>query len=123
MDNGVIVVATNTWYAMRAADQIEFQWGPAPYPDTSEGHRQRIDQAFDQPLYYRPRDRGDVEAVLRGPGVIEGTYRVPYLAHATMEPMSATAWLRDGRLDIWAGNQFPTLAALVGANLTGLSRK
>ena len=123
MDSGVIVVAKNTWYAMRAAEQIEFQWGPAPYPETSEGHRQRIEQAFDQPLYYRPRDRGDVETALQGPDVIEGTYRVPYLAHATMEPMSATAWLRDGRLDIWAGNQFPTLAVLVGANLTGLPRE
>ena len=41
--------------------------------------------------------------------VIEAEYRVPYLAHATMEPMNATAWLRDGRLDVWSGNQGPTI--------------
>jgi isoquinoline 1-oxidoreductase beta subunit len=123
MDNGVIVVATNTWYAMRAAAQIEFQWGPAPYPENSEDHRQRIEQAFDEPFYYRPRDRGNVETAMQVPGVLGGTYRVPYLAHATMEPLNATAWLRGDRLDIWVGNQFPTLAVLVGANLTGLPRE
>jgi isoquinoline 1-oxidoreductase beta subunit len=39
-----------------------------------------------------------------------------------MEPVNATALLKDGRLDIWAGNQFPTLAVVVGARITGLDR-
>lgn len=122
MDTGVIVVATNTWYAFQAADQIEFDWGPAPYPETTAGHRERVELEFDKKHYYRPRDRGDVEAALEDAQVIEGEYKVPYLAHAPMEPLNATALLQDGRLDIWAGNQFPTLAVLVGARLTGLEK-
>ena len=120
MDTGVIVVATNTWYAFRAADQIEFDWGPAPYPATDAGHRESVERAFDKKPYYRARNRGDVETALQDARVIGGTYRAPYLAHATMEPLNATALLENGRLDIWAGNQFPTLAVLVGARLTGL---
>jgi isoquinoline 1-oxidoreductase beta subunit len=123
MDTGVIVVATNTWYALQAADQIEFDWGPASYPETTAGHRQRVGLAFDSEPYYRPRNRGDVEAVLKDAQIIEGSYSVPYVAHATMEPLNATALLQDGRLDIWAGNQFPTLAVLVGARLTGLKKE
>jgi isoquinoline 1-oxidoreductase beta subunit len=120
MESGVIVIATNTWSAFQAADQVEFDWGPAPYPETTEDHRERIELAFDQGHAYRARDRGNVDAALRTAPVVEGAYRVPYLAHATMEPLNATALLQDGRLDIWVGNQFPTLAVRVGARLTGL---
>ena len=123
MDDGVIVVATNTWHAFRAAEAIEFDWGPAPYPDTDADHRANVERAFDDRPYYRGRNRGDVDSALRDARVIEGSYRVPYLAHAAMEPMNATALLGEGRLDIWAGNQFPTLAVLVGARLTGLARE
>src|SRR5438874_748475 len=42
---------------------------------------------------------------LKGAHVIEAQYQVPYLAHATMEPMNATALYRDGRLEVWCGTQ------------------
>ncbi len=122
MDTGVIVVATNTWYAFQATDQIEFDWAPAPYPETTAGHRERVELELDNEPYYRPLDRGDVDEALKDAQIIEGEYGVPYLAHAAMEPLNATALLKDARLDIWAGNQFPTLAVLVGAHLTGLKK-
>jgi isoquinoline 1-oxidoreductase beta subunit len=122
MDTGVIVVATNTWYAFEAARRIEIDWSPARYPETTAGHRRSIEVEFFKEHYYRPRDDGDIETALNNVPVIEESYRAPYLAHAAMEPMNATALLKDGRLDIWAGNQFPTLAVLVGAQLTGLRK-
>jgi isoquinoline 1-oxidoreductase beta subunit len=122
METGVVVVATNTWYAFQAAEQIEFNWGPAPYPETTAGHREWLEAAFEAPPYYQARNDGDVEAALEGAPVIEGEYRVPYVAHAAMEPLNATALLKDGRLDIWVGNQFPTLAVLVATRLTGLKK-
>ncbi len=36
---------------------------------------------------------------------IEATYHVPYLAHAAMEPVNATALYKDGALEVWAGTQ------------------
>ena len=123
MDDGVIVVATNTWYAFRAADAITFDWEPAAYPATSDGHRQRVDGEFEREPYFTARDRGNVDAAIARGDALEGTYRVPYLAHATMEPLNATARLADGRLDIWAGNQNPTKARLIGATLAGLDKE
>ena len=52
--------------------------------------------------------------------MFEAAYSVPYLAHATMEPMTAAALLQDGRLTVWAGNQAPTQILTEGATLTGL---
>ncbi len=120
METGVIVVATNTWYAFQAADRIEFEWGPASYPETTAEHHERVALELDREPFHQPVKRGNVDRALDGGTIIEGEYRVPYLAHATMEPLNAAALLEDGRLDIWAGNQFPTLAVLVGAQLTGL---
>jgi isoquinoline 1-oxidoreductase subunit beta len=42
---------------------------------------------------------------LNGAQVIEATYTVPYLAHATMEPMNATAVYKNGELEVWSGTQ------------------
>ncbi|MEM9386040.1 MAG: molybdopterin cofactor-binding domain-containing protein [Pseudomonadota bacterium] len=125
MDNGLIVIASNTWYAMQAIEAVDFDWAPASHPDSTQGHRARVEAAFDGEPYARPRDTGDVDGALASAegDVLESAYRVPYLAHMTMEPLNATALLSDDRLDIWAGNQFPTLAVQVGAHLTGLREK
>ncbi len=120
MDNGVIVVATNTWYAFRAVDQIEFDWGETHYPETTGEHRDRTLKAFEQRPYYRPLDRGNVDAVFEDAEIISGEYHVPYLAHATMEPLTATALLKDGMLQIWAGNQWPTKAVDMATRIAGL---
>jgi isoquinoline 1-oxidoreductase beta subunit len=88
-----------------------------------EEHRASLAQSFEQGDLRIERDDGNVDAVLNDAKVIEGEYRVPYLAHATMEPMNAAALLVDGRLDIWAGTQFPTKAVKFGADIAGLPRK
>ena len=87
VENGVAVVATNTWTAMQALDAITFDWAPAPYPATSAEMQAALAAAFTPDMQdSRQRDDGDVEAALTG-DVFEAEYTVPYLAHATMEPM------------------------------------
>lgn len=117
LEDGIVVVATNTWYAMRAANMIDIEWGPAPYPETSEDHREVLVDAIDNDDGREWRNDGDVHRALEGSEVIEGMYHVPYLAHATMEPLNAVAWLRDGELDIWAGNQSPTHTQRIGSRI------
>jgi len=122
---GIAVIADNTWRAMRAAEAVEIDWADAPYPADTPGHMAAVEASFSEDrqdsLF---RDEGDVEATLdrdtnRGT-VVEAEYRVPYLAHATMEPMNAVAWLRNGILDIWAGTQAPTMAREKAAGISGL---
>ena len=115
LEGGVAVVATNTWYAFKAADAIEFDWGDADYPDTTAAQFAEIERAFGGRRDSRFRNDGSVEKALIEGADVEQEYRVPYLAHATMEPLNAVAYLRDGKLDIWAGNQAPTQAAKDGA--------
>jgi len=121
LENGIIVVASNTWYAMQATKTVTIDWEKANYPDTTEGHRESINEAFNTPPNTQPRNDGDVDQTMQGAVSIEGEYQVPYLAHANMEPLNALAHFHDNRLDLWAGTQYPTNARLIGAELLGLS--
>ena len=139
LGDGVGVVATSTWRAFKAIAAVEIEWGPAPYPADDEALHEAIVAAFDAEPDSTLRDEGDVEAEIeraRDAGdasFIEAEYRVPWLAHATMEPMNATAWLRDDvdggddgdgkggrRLEIVSGHQAPTSARDRAATLAGL---
>ena len=119
---GVAVVATSTWAAFQAADAITFDWDAATYPaDTSAILQVLADSFTPDRQDSRSRDDGDVDAALTG-DIMTASYAAPYLAHATMEPMTAAALLKDGRLTVWAGNQAPTQVLTEGAALTGLPR-
>jgi isoquinoline 1-oxidoreductase beta subunit len=117
---GVAVVASSTWAAMQAAQAITFDWAPAAYPADSAAITQALTNAFSPDFQdSRNRDDGDVDAALTG-DILTADYAAPYLAHATMEPMTAAALLQDGRLTVWSGNQLPTQILVEGAALTGL---
>lgn len=120
LENGVAVVATNTWTAMQAADAITFDWGPAPYPATSAEIGETLRASFTEDrIDSTNRNDGDVDAVLTADDW-QAEYTVPYLAHATMEPMSSAALLKDGTLTVWSGNQLPTQIVAEAQALTGL---
>jgi isoquinoline 1-oxidoreductase beta subunit len=118
--NGVAVVANSTWSAFKAMEAVEIEWEAAPYASTDTEMRAEVAASFTPDRQdSRNRDDGDVDAALPG-GAFAAEYAVPYLAHATMEPMTAGAWLEAGRLRVWAGNQLPTQVLKEAALITGL---
>jgi isoquinoline 1-oxidoreductase beta subunit len=71
------------------------------------------------------RNDGDALKVLGGEGggkgrKIDAIYEMPFLAHATMEPINCTVDLRADACDLWVGTQVPSLAQGAAAKLTGL---
>src|SRR5260370_11112510 len=70
------------------------------------------------------RHGGDFEkAFASAAKKIEAVYEVPFLAHATMEPMNCTAHAHDGRCEIWAPTQVPGAAADSIAKALGIPRE
>jgi isoquinoline 1-oxidoreductase subunit beta len=118
LGNGIAVIANNTWTAMQAAQLVDVQWGEADYPADTAALMTRIEAAFATAPDSRLRDDGDVEADLAKGDVINAEYRIPFLAHASMEPLNATAWVKpDGAVEVWCGNQAPVMTrdAIAGA--------
>ncbi|AHM04374.1 Isoquinoline 1-oxidoreductase beta subunit [Roseibacterium elongatum DSM 19469] len=122
LGDGVAVVASNTWLAMQAVDAIDIDWDDAPYPATSDALMGVIRAALDAAPNSTLRDDGEIDALEIAPEdrVIEAEYTVPWLAHATMEPMNATALYTGDRLEIWAGSQAPGFAEQRAAEATDL---
>ncbi|MCC0029678.1 MAG: xanthine dehydrogenase family protein molybdopterin-binding subunit [Brucellaceae bacterium] len=117
---GVGVIADNTWRAFQAAEAIEFDWGEAPYPAEMDGHWQTLSDSFtDERQDSRNRDDGDVEAALGAGEAVEAEYRVPYLAHAPLEPVNAIVRVTDERVDIWTGTQIPRFMQNNVSKITG----
>jgi isoquinoline 1-oxidoreductase subunit beta len=120
---GVGVIADNTWRGFKAANLIKFDWGQAPYPPTSAAMFDVVAGAF-VPDHQDSRFKnvGDIETALAGAGanVIKAEYKVPYLAHAPLEPMNVVVRLKDRRLDIWTGTQIPLFMVAGAASVAGL---
>ncbi|WP_170758817.1 xanthine dehydrogenase family protein molybdopterin-binding subunit [Ruegeria lacuscaerulensis] len=108
LGDGVAVIATNTWLANQAVEAIDVDWGDAPYPPETDAIFAKIAEAFDSEPNSTMRDDGDVATLPEGATEISAEYTVPYLAHATMEPMTATALFSGNKLEFWGGNQAPT---------------
>ncbi|WP_298846765.1 molybdopterin cofactor-binding domain-containing protein [uncultured Ruegeria sp.] len=108
LGNGVAVIATNTWLANQAVEAINVDWGDAPYPPETDAIFAKIAEAFEDKPNSTMRDDGNVSTLPEGASEISAEYTVPYLAHATMEPMTAAALYSGNKLEFWGGNQAPT---------------
>lgn len=124
---GVVVVANSWWRAQKALADVQITYAPSPNDTLSS---KDIAQSFEQALASQEgsgfTSKGDVDAALKAaPRVIESRYSVPYLAHATMEPMNCTAqWHADGaskgQLSVWVGTQVPSLVKWKAAQAAGI---
>lgn len=126
ISHGVAVIADNTWRAFRAADAIDIEWAAPDYPGTSAEIFETLEasvnnaDAFD----HRQRNEGDVETALtQSSEVVEARYRLPYLAHAPMEPMNALVKVSGGVVEIWTGTQIPLFIRDRAAAMAGVEKE
>ena len=121
--NGIGVIADNTWRAFKAAAALQPQWGPAPYPATQDALWALAAESFtDNRRDSRFKNEGDVDEYLSAASApLTAEYRVPFLAHAPLEPMTATAKFADGKLELWTATQVPRFAEQAAAKLAGIT--
>lgn len=120
LGDGIAVVARNTWIAMQAADLVDIAWGTSPHPKTMDEINTKIAEAFDGRANSTMRNDGDADTLPAGATEVAAEYHLPYLAHATMEPMNATALYTGEALTVWAGNQSPVIVRDKCAKIVGL---
>jgi isoquinoline 1-oxidoreductase beta subunit len=122
-DSAVGVLAGDTWTAMQAANMIDIQAVNDIELVNSEELRVAYRAALDAPEPSIFDEEGDARAALAAASKnMTAIYEWPYLAHSCMEPMNCTAWLHDGKLDIWAASQAITTARDVAASISGLDQ-
>jgi len=122
LDDAVIVVADRFWRAQRAAEALETVFGDAGNAAvSSDSIREQQLKALNQASIKHEFSLGKGAKALQNQAAIERMYQVPYLAHAAMEPVNATALRKaDGSLEIWAGSQDGLGARAFCAKTAGL---
>ncbi len=117
---GVAVVADSTWAAIKGARALAIEWQSGGFAMDTDGIFRSLAELAREPGTEARRE-GDVDAALSSAARrVEATYRAPYLAHATMEPMNCTADVRADQCEIWAPTQNPQGTQRAAAELTGL---
>ena len=126
IDEGVAVVAETVIDAARGLRALTVEW------DDSDAERRssaellaehvRLLESREQAVV--AREDGNVERVIAdAPTVIDATYTVPYLAHATMEPNNAACRMReDGVLEVWASTESPEWTRMAASEAAGIDK-
>src|SRR5512138_3396574 len=122
LDNAVAVVADGYWRALKGVRSLAPKFeDTGKSAETSDTIYAAIGTALDGNQNDKVFSSGKGAAALQGAAkLVEAEYRVPFLAHATMEPMNATARIADGRCEVWTGVQDPLAARAVAAKASGL---
>ena len=113
LDDAAAVVADGYWQARQALDKLSIESESGGNRDVEQSDiysqfRADMDRAIANGERQIDFKSGDAESALSGSSkIVEAEYHVPYLAHATMEPMNCTAWVHDGQCELWTGTQNP----------------
>ena len=122
IDSGVAVVADGFWAARSGRDALEIRWDEGASAGlSSEAIRAELRRLVGAPGLVGLRE-GDPSAVATSRW-IEADYDVPYVAHACMEPMNATAWVRGDRVEVWAPTESPGIDRGVLAKIAGVESR
>ena len=113
LGNAVAVVADGYWTAKQALAKVDVQWTQTGThtlnsDDIFAQFEGDIDTAIADDEGKKDFVEGDAAGALASAETrIAANYRVPFLAHATMEPLNATARYSEGKVDVWTGTQNP----------------
>ena len=111
--NAVAVVADGYWQAKTTLDSLSVEFettenSKVNQQELIDGYRKAMDLDLAEGNLEKHRDSGDVKKAFENAvTIVEAAYQLPFLAHATMEPMNCTAWIHEGKCEIWCGSQNP----------------
>jgi isoquinoline 1-oxidoreductase beta subunit len=119
--SGIAVCADTLDAAWKGRDALKTGWQNAVSPEMSnESLEKDFIGRFDSKGIIARNDGEAAAALNKAAKKVEATYVLPYLSHATMEPMNCTARVGSDGCDIWAPTQNQTGVQALAVKLTGL---
>ena len=121
LDDAVAVVADHMWAAKQGLAALKIEWDDGPHAKlTTEDIVRELEAATRNPGAVA-QNIGDADKAMASAATrVEATYEVPFLAHATMEPMNCTVHVRKDDCEVWVGNQVIARAQAAAAKVAGM---
>jgi isoquinoline 1-oxidoreductase beta subunit len=120
LDDLVAVVGDHMWAAKKGLEALVVTWSEGA--NASVNSKQvwedlRAASAKDGAV---AKSEGDIAKGLAAGEKVEAAYELPFLAHATMEPLNCTVHLTSDSCEIWTGTQIMTRVQSEAAKAAGL---
>ena len=113
LGDAVAVIADGYWQAKTTLATLPITFETTENSGLSQNeimdrYRKAMDTDLSEGNLDTHFETGDVPAAMAQAAIqVEAEYQLPFLAHVTMEPMNCTAWVHDGKCEIWCGSQNP----------------
>lgn len=122
ISNGVAVVADTYWQAKKGAEALNVRFAETKQEQVDTASITKLlQQGLTEQTAAVAHRSGDVQSALKtAKTTLQAEYSVPFLAHATMEPMNCTASVRKDGCDIWVGTQAQEWVQQTAVKITGL---
>jgi len=106
-ESAVAVVADTWWQAKTALDALPIVWDEGENANVSSASiAAMLKEGLDADQAFVANQNGDVKVAIAGATKkIEAVYAYPFLNHAPMEPMNATAKYTPDRCEVWVPTQ------------------
>ncbi len=121
LDDAVAVVADHMGAAKKGIAALVIEWDNGPHAkldtDAIAGELEKATLHAGAVA----QNIGNVEAGMAGAVTkVEVAYQVPFLAHATMEPMNCTVRVRKDECEVWVGSQVLARVQAAAAKTAGI---
>jgi isoquinoline 1-oxidoreductase beta subunit len=120
LDDLVAVVGDHMWAAKKGLDALVIDWDEGPNAHVSSKDIWRDLRSASEKDGAVAKSVGDIKKGLATGDRLEAAYELPFLAHATMEPVNATVHVTPDACEIWTGTQVMTRVQSEAAKAAGL---
>src|SRR5437016_4325432 len=120
LDDMVAVVGDHMWAAKKGLDALVIDWDEGPNARISSKDIWQDLRAASEKDGVVAKSEGDIAKGLATGDRLDASYELPFLAHATMEPLNATVRLKSDSCEIWTGTQILSRVQSEAAKAAGL---
>src|ERR1700681_2979063 len=120
LDDLVAVVGDHMWAAKKGLDALVIDWDEGPNARISSKDIWQDLRSASEKDGVVARSEGDIAKGLATGERMDAAYELPFLAHATMEPLNATVHLKPDSCEIWTGTQIVSPVQAEAAKAAGL---
>ena len=120
LDDLVAVVGDHMWAAKKGLDALVIDWDEGANARISSKDIWNDLRAASEKDGVVARSEGDIAKGLATGERLDAAYELPFLAHATMEPLNATVHLKPDSCEIWTGTQIVSRVQAEAAKAAGL---
>ncbi len=120
----VVVIAKNTWAAIKGKKALSAQWEIGTNVESSEDHDKILTKILDGNKLDTRREDGNIKsAFAKADKIVEKTYHSPFLPHNCMEPMNFYADVTSEKIHLAGPVQTPEAAEGVIADMFGADKE